>query len=176
MKLSHKRQDGFTMVECVVAIMIINLTIAGMFQLLKLQERQVTEAEGWLKKNPVFYLNPDPDPIARALGKPASLDENAIARNWKDEVLPYEVRIIDFRFELDPAILKVEFEQAEAEPQNEEENPASGKKEKKAKPKKKGLQIEASEEDLLKEGKARMRRNQHGEDKSARAKKRRPRR
>lgn len=170
--LKHAR-SGFTMVECVVAILVINLTIAGMFKLLKLQEKQVAENEGWLKKNPIYYLNPDPEPLARALGKPASLDESPMARGWKPDSLPYTVRIIDYRFELDPAVLRVEFEQREAE--TEEAGNKDKKEDRKEMPEKSSDRLKVEGNDVLRAGQSRMRRNEKKESKSGSNKKRRPR-
>mgnify|MGYP003961613449 CR=1 FL=1 len=108
------RRAGFTMVECVIAIMVINLTIAGLFKLLKLQETQVAEAEGWLAKNPIYYLNPDPDPLSRALGKPASLDQAPIARVQITQTKLFEVQILTYKFDLNPVAMTVVFEQRDS--------------------------------------------------------------
>jgi hypothetical protein len=151
-----KGRRAFTMVECVVAILVINLTIAGMFKLLKLQERQVAEAEGWLRKDPVYYLNPDPDPMARALGKPASLDAAPVARTWREEALPYDVRITGYKFDLQPLVLQVEFEQTDAKPEEEVEKK---KPESVEKPKKKKRVRVEGDDDILKPGQSRLRRN-----------------
>ncbi|MBC8405385.1 MAG: hypothetical protein H8E15_09175 [Planctomycetes bacterium] len=108
------RSVGFTMVECVIAIMVINLTIAGLFQLLKLQEKQVAEAEGWLSKNPIYYLNPDPDLLSRALGKPASLDIAPVARVQPTQAKMFEVQILTYQLDLNPLAMTVVFEQRDS--------------------------------------------------------------
>jgi hypothetical protein len=102
--------SGFTMLECVVAILIINLTIVGMFNLLKGQEQRVIEVEKWLKDDLVLFVNPDPEPLARILGKPASLDPAPQPTFETAQATPYEVRVLEVQRELSPASLAVLFE------------------------------------------------------------------
>jgi hypothetical protein len=98
------------MLECVVAILIINLTIVGMFNLLKGQEQRVRGVEKWLEKTPVFFVNPDPEPLARILGKPASLDPFPQLNAEVSRTNPFQIRVIEVRRELAPASLAAVFE------------------------------------------------------------------
>lgn len=66
-------ERGFTMLECVMAVLVVNLVIAGMLSLLRGQEQQLLHVEEQLELSGSWYVQPHPDSLARRLGHPARL-------------------------------------------------------------------------------------------------------
>jgi len=71
----HGSREGFTIVELLAAITVFNLLIFGLVKLFIGQNSMVESLEGWAEGDPVLYIKQDADPIARALGIPATLVE-----------------------------------------------------------------------------------------------------
>jgi hypothetical protein len=63
------------MVELLAAIVVFNLLVAGLVKLFIGQNSMVEDVEGWAEGEPVWYVQQESDPMARALGMPASLSE-----------------------------------------------------------------------------------------------------
>jgi prepilin-type N-terminal cleavage/methylation domain-containing protein len=104
-------QGGFTLLECVVAILVINLTIAGLLQLLRGQDQQLTLARVQLEMKEVVRLHPHPDPMARVLGMPALRDQELVATEDAKLRGPYEVKVVDWWRGVEPGRFRVVFEQ-----------------------------------------------------------------
>jgi len=66
------------MVELIAAIVVFNLLIAGLVKLFIGQNSLVENMEGWAEGNPVMYVSQEVDPLARALGMPAKLQETPV--------------------------------------------------------------------------------------------------
>jgi len=91
------KRDGFTMVELLAAIVVFNLMIVGLVKLFIGQNSMVEDLEGWAEGEPVWYIEQEADPMARALGIPASLSEK---RNKSNKVVdpsstPYFVEVLN---------------------------------------------------------------------------------
>lgn len=106
------QKSGFTMLECVVAILVINLTIAGLLQLLRGQEKQLSVAREQLEIKEVVRLRAHPDPIARALGMPALVDSDHLALDLGKTRGIFELEIIESWRGVEPARFRVVFEQS----------------------------------------------------------------
>jgi hypothetical protein len=105
------RQGGFTMLECVVAILVINLTIAGLLQLLRGQDQQLQLAREQLEIKEVVRLHPHPDPMARALGMPALMNTELVAIEAAKVRGLYEVKVVNWWRGVEPGRFRVVFEQ-----------------------------------------------------------------
>lgn len=79
MKLSPKLpansrlRNGFTMIEVMVAVVLLNLLVVGIVKLFIGQNAMVEDLEGWAEGEPVLYFAQDANPVARQLGIPAQL-------------------------------------------------------------------------------------------------------
>jgi len=103
------------MLECVVAILVINLTIAGLLQLLRGQDQQLKLAREELEIKEVVRLHPHPDPMARALGMPALVNKELVAIDEAEVRGLYEVKVVDWWRGVEPGRFRVVFEQTSAE-------------------------------------------------------------
>lgn len=103
------------MLECVVAVLVINLTIAGLLQLLRGQDQQLKHAREQLELKEVVRLQPHPDPLARALGAPALMDQPTVAVVEQRPASLYEVTIVDWWRGVEPGRMRVVFETKERE-------------------------------------------------------------
>lgn len=61
------------MIEVMVAVVLLNLLVAGIVKLFIGQNAMVEDLEGWAEGDPVLYFAQDADPLARQLGVPAQL-------------------------------------------------------------------------------------------------------
>ncbi|MAW59782.1 MAG: hypothetical protein CMJ94_02980 [Planctomycetes bacterium] len=107
---SSARNAGFTLLECVVAILVINLTIAGLLRLLHGQDKQLAVAREQLELKEVVELHPHPDPLARALGMPAQIGQPTVGITPRRSVGLYEVEIVDWWRGVEPGRMRVVFE------------------------------------------------------------------
>ncbi len=91
-------RNGFTMVELLCAIVVLNLLVAGLAELFRGQNQMVNSLEEWCEGHPVFYVVPQKDPMSRYLGVPATLTRNKkpSARRSLDET-PYTVELVEIR-------------------------------------------------------------------------------
>lgn len=100
------------MLECVVAILVVNLIVAGLLQLLRSQDAQLTHAREGLEIKEVVNLRPHPDPMARALGMPALVDSDHLNLNLEKTRGVFEVEIIESWRGVNPGRFRVVFEQS----------------------------------------------------------------
>lgn len=108
-------ESGFTMLECVVAILVINLTIAGLLRLLQGQDEQLKLAREQLEIKEVVRMQPHPDPMARALGMPALVNAPpTMVQDPKVRSL-YEVKVVDWWRGVEPGRFRVVFDQKAVE-------------------------------------------------------------
>jgi prepilin-type N-terminal cleavage/methylation domain-containing protein len=93
-----KRSDpsrGFTLVEVIVAITVLNVMVAIFCRAALTHGRVVAGLEEWCTDAPVFYADPQPSPLARALGWPADLPIAPPAPRWRDRVAgDYTIEVI----------------------------------------------------------------------------------
>ncbi len=130
-------RHGFSLLECMVAILILNLTIAGMFRLINTQENEVAEVEDWMTDGKTWYLIPDPEPLARTLGKPATLAAAPAKPSKPEEGGIYEVSVLHWDKDIKQNQVAAVFQLAPKEPaEKTKKEPA--KKNKKKGGKKKG--------------------------------------
>jgi len=66
-------RKGFTMIEVMVAVVLLNLLVVGIVKLFIGQNAMVEDLEGWAEGEPVLYFAQDANPVARQLGIPAQL-------------------------------------------------------------------------------------------------------
>lgn len=128
---NRTRAAGFTMLECVVAILVINLTIAGFLKLLSGQDAQLKIARDHLAREDTFRMRPHADPLARALGMPATLDAPVQAVQPPQRATRYQVRVVDWWRSVEPERFRVVFERTETpekEKQPEQAKESGGSK------------------------------------------------
>jgi len=95
MAKSSSLRQGFTLVEVIVAITVVNVMVALICQMFIAQNRLVRSLEDWCADDPVYFLQPDADPLARAVAVPAEMPRVAqdvlISANgdW-----PFEVAVV----------------------------------------------------------------------------------
>ena len=107
---SVRRNAGFTLLECVVAILVINLTIAGLLRLLHGQDKQLAVAREQLELKEGVELYPHPDPMARALGMPARVGQPMLGITPRRSVGLFQVEIVDWWRGVEPGRMRVVFE------------------------------------------------------------------
>lgn len=126
-----RREDGFTMVELLCALVVLNLLVAGITKLFLGQNQMVNSLEEWCEGEPEIHLALEPDPMARGLGVPATLTTAAGGPVRGLKKTPYEVKILSIQRRISKEQATAVFHQVEVEV--EEEDDDKGKK-----PKKKG--------------------------------------
>lgn len=89
---------GFTMVELLCAIVILNLLVAGLANMYQGQNKLVNSLEEWCEGDPVFYVVPNANEMARTLGVPATLSKKRVGglRNLPGNP-PYEVEVLELK-------------------------------------------------------------------------------
>lgn len=104
-KLNLKREtnrmesrNGFTMVELLCAIVVLNLLVAGFANMYRGQNKTVNSIEEWSEGDPVFYVVPNPNEMARTLGVPATLSKKRGGRVIRPSSNPpYEVEVLEMK-------------------------------------------------------------------------------
>lgn len=85
---------GFTLVEVVVAITVLNVMVAVFCRAALTHGEVVARLEDWCVEEPVFYVDPQTSPLARALGWPAELRDTRPASHWRTRTDgPFEIEI-----------------------------------------------------------------------------------
>lgn len=144
---SKHQASGFTMVELMCAIVVLNLLVAGLVTLFQGQNHMVNSLEEWCEGEPVLYLQQDSDPLARSLGIPAILSKDmSVPRPLPrdlEESDTYEVEVLEVKRRFGKSEASALFEQREVEGEEEDEDgeedgKPDGKKDKKGKKGKKG--------------------------------------
>ena len=77
---------GFTLLEVIVAITVVNVLVCVIARQLVAHSQLVDELEEWCSDNPVYYIDPEVDPAARATELPANLRLVAPEARWVDQV------------------------------------------------------------------------------------------
>lgn len=93
-----------------MAILVINLTIAGLLKLLAGQDKALHSAREQLELAEQLHLRPHSDPLARALGMPAEVSSEAEVAPPIESAGIYELELVDWSRQLNPARLRVVFE------------------------------------------------------------------
>lgn len=98
------RQAGFTLLECVVATLVLTLLVMGLSALTVAHERLLADLGAWAQDDPVLFVVPPRDTLA-ALGAPAliSVDPPTLPSATPEGDL--HVTILEVSRELDPASL-----------------------------------------------------------------------
>lgn len=107
----RKDQRGFTMLECVMAVLVVNLIIAGMLSLFRGQEKQLLYVEERLGLEGTWYVQPHPDSLARRLGHPARLRVEPELEWAAPRVPAFALDVHDVLREANEPSLEVVFEQ-----------------------------------------------------------------
>lgn len=88
------RKRGFTLVEVVIAITLLNVMVAIFCRAALAHGAVVADLEEWCASDPVLYVDPQPSPIARALGWPADLSDARPPRHWQDDTTgPFTIEV-----------------------------------------------------------------------------------
>lgn len=93
---------GFTLLECMVAIVILNLLLIGMVKLIGGHHQVLDSVDDWSYGAPVYYVVPDPDPLARAIGVAATLEADPPSRVHRVEEAAYDVTVLEVWRDLEP--------------------------------------------------------------------------
>ena len=114
-RLERGARAGFTLLECLVAILILNAAVLGMVRLVSGHHQALDEVDDWSYGDPVYYLVPDPDPMARALGGAAALSVDPPSEVHVPSAQPYEVTVLDTFQDLAPVKSSAIFRMREVE-------------------------------------------------------------
>lgn len=122
----HRRRKnaGFTMMELMCAIVVLNLLVAGLVTLFQGQNHMVNSLEEWCEGEPVLYIAQDGDPIARSLGVPALLSKTSVVA----QPLPrdsggeedYEVSVLEVKRRFGKSEASALFKQVAVEEEDDE--------------------------------------------------------
>ncbi|MGB0953158.1 MAG: type II secretion system protein [Planctomycetota bacterium] len=129
------RNAGFTMIELMCAIVVLNLLVAGLVTLFQGQNHMVNSLEEWCEGEPVLYIAQDSDPLARSLGIPATLSKDAV----QAQPLPqgftggsdYEVSVLEVKRRFGKSEASALFKQEEVEEEDGDEDDARKSRDKK---------------------------------------------
>lgn len=95
MAKSSSRKSGFTLVEVIVAITVVNVMVALFGRMYVAHNRLVASLEEWCADDPVYYVVPNADPLARTLAVPAALTQEASDFSGSlDDAWAYEVEVV----------------------------------------------------------------------------------
>lgn len=92
MAKSSSRRRGFTLVEVMVAITVVNVMVALFGRMFVAHNRLVSTLEEWCIDNPVYFVVPNADPLARSVAAPAALmrdlpvASDVVSGAWDNEV------------------------------------------------------------------------------------------
>lgn len=115
-----RREGGFTMVELLCAIVVLNLLVAGLTTLFLGQNQMVNSLEEWCEGEPEIHLAAEPDPMARGLGVPATLTTGPGGPVRGLEETPFEVKILSVQRRISKEKATAVFLQVEVEEDAEE--------------------------------------------------------
>ncbi len=95
MATSSGRSRGFTLVEVIVAITVLNVMVAIFCQSALAHGQIVADLEEWCTSSPVYFVDPQERPLARSLGWPADLRDAEPKAHWESESGgEYEVEVL----------------------------------------------------------------------------------
>ena len=134
--LFHRRSTrnsecrGFTMTELLAAIVVFNLLIAGLVKLFIGQNSMVEDLEGWAEGEPVWYISQEADPMARALGIPASMSTKKVkaAKAGDDDDSEYLVEVTKVERHAGSDSANVSFQQTKLKDDDKGDDRKGGKK------------------------------------------------
>lgn len=66
--------SGFTLLECLVAVMVLSLLAVGLARLTVDHDRLVAGMEEWTDADPTYFVAQPVDDLARLVGTPAELE------------------------------------------------------------------------------------------------------
>ena len=70
---SEPGESGFTLLECLVAVLVLSLLATGLAKLTVHHDRIVADLESWTDGDPTWYVTQVDDDLARLVGVPATL-------------------------------------------------------------------------------------------------------
>lgn len=99
---AERRVAGFTLLECVVALLALTLLATGMASLLVAHDRLVQDLGAWAADDPVWFVA-RPGPTGQALGAPARLQAEAPLAPGAPDPGVLEVTVLSVTRALSPA-------------------------------------------------------------------------
>jgi prepilin-type N-terminal cleavage/methylation domain-containing protein len=95
MAKSFSPKRGFTLVEVMVAITVVNVMVALFGRMFVAHNRLVNSLEEWCANDPIYYIQPAADPLARTVAVPAALPlKLPDVGSSLDDVWPNEVELV----------------------------------------------------------------------------------
>ncbi|MBC8328561.1 MAG: prepilin-type N-terminal cleavage/methylation domain-containing protein [Planctomycetes bacterium] len=134
----RRAAGGFTLLECLVAILILSLLVLGMVRLVSGHHEVLDSVDDWSYGDPVLYLVQDTDPMARAIGTPAALSVDPPQTVHVASKGAYDVTVLETFRDLDPPRSGAVFRLVESESEGKGKGKGKGKGEGKGKGKGKG--------------------------------------
>lgn len=98
----ERRASGFTLLECMVALLALTLLATGIASLLVAHDRLVQGLGTWAAGDPVWFVA-RPGPTGQALGAPARLSAEAPVAPPAPDPGPLEVTVLSVTRGLAPA-------------------------------------------------------------------------
>jgi hypothetical protein len=74
--------SGFTLLEVMFAVIVMNILVTVSARQLIAHHELVTVLEEWCEDDPVYYVDPQPDPLHRAAEVPADLRQVKPNARW----------------------------------------------------------------------------------------------
>lgn len=87
-------RSGFSLLEVMFAVVVMNVLVTVTARQLIAHNELVGELEEWCENDPIYYVDPQADPLHRASEVPADLRGKTPFARWKDKVkFGYDVEI-----------------------------------------------------------------------------------
>lgn len=100
---------GFTLLEVMFAVIVMNILVTVTARQLIAHHQLVTVLEEWCEDDPVFYVDPQPDPLYRAAEVPADLRKVEPIARWTAVVdTGNQVQIVAVKRDLSSLTTKAE--------------------------------------------------------------------
>ena len=109
-------QHGFTMLECVVAVLVMALAMIGLSRLVVAHDRLVQGLEAWTDGTPVRFVDVPDDPLQSLAGVPATLVEDPPASPVPPVSGVLEVAVLSVERTLEPPTVALHVELSEVVP------------------------------------------------------------
>jgi prepilin-type N-terminal cleavage/methylation domain-containing protein len=96
------RPRGFTLLECLIAILVLSLLAAGLARLTVDHTRLVASLDAWAASDPTYYVAQPQDAMERLVGVPAALATDPPLPPAPAGAGPLEVSVAGLQLQLDP--------------------------------------------------------------------------